>query len=140
MGHMSRDKGKRGEREVIALLQPLVTQMYEAHGLEPVELKRNTLQSDGGGDDIVGLPWASIEVKYVEQDSLEKWWEQCLRQAGADKVPILLYRRNKVSWMARLIGYVGEPSCGHTVPVIVTLPVFLTWLRTELHRRLSDGQ
>lgn len=136
-GAMSRNKGKRGERQVIDSLQPLLNQVYGMHEQEPPTLKRNTLQSDGGGDDITGIDWLSIEVKYQEAEHLDKWWEQCVRQAGADKVPVLVFRRNGTRWCVQMYGMLGEPSCGHTVPVIVRWEHFMQWLRTQLCKRLS---
>jgi len=136
---MSRNKGKRGEREIITLLQPLVDQVYEANELDAPVLKRNTLQSDGGGFDIVGLDWIALEVKYHETFQVEKWWEQCMRQAGPGQMPVLVYRRNGMrTWLVRMLGFVGEPSCGHTVPVSVRWEDFLLWFRTRLAKELKN--
>lgn len=101
-GKMSRNKGKRGEREIIALLQPVVSEVYTAHGLEPPVLKRNTMQSDGGGFDIHGLEWCALEVKRQETLCLPAWWRQTLRQAGPGTLPVLAYRQSREPWRVRV--------------------------------------
>lgn len=135
-GAYSRNKGKRGEREVIDMLQPIVNDVYDAHGLERVVLKRNTLQSDSGGEDVAGLHWLALEVKRHETLHVDKWWEQTLKQAGRDKVPVLLYRQNgKRVFHVCLLGRIGA----RCVRVTVTQEDFLVWFRMELHEQLSRG-
>lgn len=100
-GRMSRNKGKRAERQVIELLQPVIDHVYaEANKRAPI-LQRNTLQSDFGGHDISGLEWLSLEVKHCEQWSRGRWWQQCTEQAAKWGIrrtltPVLFYRRNGV--------------------------------------------
>ena len=84
MGKMSRDKGKRGEREVAAILR--------AHGFDA---KRGQ-QHRGGKDspDVVGLPGVHIEVKYTQAFRL---WD-ALAQAeedscGSNDVPLVVHRK-----------------------------------------------
>lgn len=110
---MARDKGKRGERAVIDWLQPIVDEVYTSLGLKPVLLQRNTIQSDRGGSDLVGLPWLSAEVKNVENDSpglLDSWWEQTERQArewsqpNRPLMPVLFYMRNRRPIRVRMCG------------------------------------
>lgn len=137
-GKSGQDKGKRGEREVIALLQPVVNEVYEAHDMDAPRLQRNTLQSDKGGQDIVGLDWLAPEVKWCEQLQVYQWWQQTLRQAGAGKVPVLFYKRNKVDWKVRMYGRLGMPTCERLVPVTVDLLDFLDWFRARLVQELSD--
>jgi hypothetical protein len=102
MAKMSRDKGARGEREVIDLLQPIVDTVYKASGQEPPQLKRtSSTQADGGGCDVCGLPWLALEVKRCETLSLDAWWRQCLQQAKPGQMPVLVYRQNSRQWRAR---------------------------------------
>lgn len=136
-GIKSRDKGKRGEREVIQMLTPIVRQVYELFGEEPPRLQRDTRQSDGGGSDISGLDWAAIEVKYHAAPCVQQWWAQTLRQAGTKRVPILLYRTNSQPWRCRMLGLLGMPSAGRTCPVTVDIEDFLAWLRIRLTEELS---
>jgi len=101
---MSRNKGKRGERAVIDWLQPLCDEITTRLGISPVRLQRNTVQSDQGGSDIIGLDWLSAEVKNCEAQgpaALASWWDQTEQQArdwpkanGATRVPVLFYTRN----------------------------------------------
>lgn len=110
MAKMGREKGKRGEQEVCKLLQPTVDAVYArmrrehpTMGVgETPKLQRNALQADGGGYDIVGLPWLALEVKCCETFEFAKWWQQTVKQAGANKVPVLVYRRNGYPWRVRM--------------------------------------
>lgn len=77
-----RQKGANGEREVCDLLQPTVDHVAKECGVEAPRLHRNLMQYSVGGEDIVGLPWYSIEVKRCEKLELAKWWEQAVTQAG----------------------------------------------------------
>jgi len=105
----SRDKGGRGEREVIALLQSIVNRVYQVAGKLPPKLQRNSMQANGlGGCDIVGLPWLAIEVKRCETLLLDQWWQQCISQRqNSSAMPVLVYRQNKQTWRVRL--YAGLP-------------------------------
>lgn len=134
-GKSSQNKGKRGEREVIGLLQPVVTQVYAQFGYEGddiPQLQRNTLQSDRGGCDVHGLDWMALEIKRDESMSLSAMWAQAVRQAGMKKHPILFYRRNNMPWKVRTIGLLGTNSAGVTVAVDVSVEDFLKWFRVKL--------
>ncbi len=76
-----RNKGANGEREVADILQRVVNEVALSCGYTAPRIRRNVEQSQVGGEDLVGLPWFSIEVKRVERVELEKWWEQTLVQA-----------------------------------------------------------
>ena len=110
----SRSKGGRGEREVIALLQPIVDDVYRQAGKQPPQLQRNSMQANGlGGCDIVGLPWLAIECKRCETLQLDKWWQQCCSQAQKGAMPVLVYRQSKQPWKVRLYaGLVYWCDCG----------------------------
>lgn len=104
-GLMSRNKGKRAEREVVNMLQPVLDAAYRdaVNDVAPI-LQRNTLQSDRGGYDIVGLDWLALEVKHhetVTPSLVDKWWLQCSEQAHG-KVGVLFYRKNGVPFRIRL--------------------------------------
>lgn len=137
-GRAARNKGKQGEREIINSLQPIVDDVYGAAGLKVPTLQRNHMQVDEGGYDIVGVPWIAMEVKRCETLHVEKWWEQCVRQAGATHVPVLLYRRNgERTWRVRMYGYLGERALGHRVVVTVDMFDFMQWFRIQLCRELG---
>ena len=97
-GLYSRNRGKRGEREVIKLIQPVVNEVYQSLGKEPPELERNLMQSHKGGCDLAGLDWLSLEVKYQEAENMTSWWEQTKRQAGKEREAVLFYRKNHAKW------------------------------------------
>ncbi len=148
MGSMSRDKGQRAEREVIDMLQPIVSdthgklvQTYSElnFGDCPV-LQRNTLQSDSGGCDIAGLEWLSLEVKHHETPQINQWWQQTLRQAGKYKFPTLFYKANRVPWKVRmrlwlpLKGWDGEWVVGDVDPA-----VFIKYFSARMESELLDA-
>lgn len=136
-GRKSRNKGKTGEREVIAMLQPVVNQIYPLFDEDPPRLQRNTLQSDGGGSDIHGLEWMALEVKYHKDEAINTWWAQTVRQAGKRRVPILFYRTNGRKWKVVMFGLLGTPSAGRTCRVTVDVEDFLAWFRIKLTEELS---
>jgi hypothetical protein len=132
---MARNKGQRGEREVLGMLQPIVDEECERAGVGRVELKRNLFQTLEGGCDIAGLDWMSLEVKRVENASgIGSWWAQTLRQAGtgkdgrSERVPVLLHRQNNQPWKCRMrvpIGGLGGPTV-------------LVWFRYKVRCELSS--
>lgn len=81
-----RTKGAVGEREAAAILQKVVDEVFTKCGHEPPKLRRNVEQAQVGGEDLVGLPWYSFEIKRVERVDLDKWWAQTCIQA-ARKAP-----------------------------------------------------
>ena len=88
MGKPSRDKGKRGEREVASLLR---SYGYDAH---------RGVQYQGGKDspDVVGLPGIHIEVKRTEAFRLWDALSQAKADAG-DKMPVVIHRKNDCEWV-----------------------------------------
>lgn len=126
MSTMGRNKGKRGEREVIKILQPIYDEIF---GEGEFLLKRNTMQADKGGFDIEGIDDFAIEVKRQERLNLKAWWRQTVDQAGKYKFPVLFYRRNGEPWSVKYIKD-GEE-------VITPLPVFLDLLRAFLKDKIN---
>lgn len=154
-GASSRSKGQRGEREVIKLLQPIIDKAYSECGFEPVVLERNLMQSNKGGFDIVGLDWLALEVKFQETEHLEQWWNQTVRQASTpvDKVtdcgekvrewkrvkePILFFRKSRMVWNVRMLGFV-EVREGVRIrcPIIISLDTFKVWFYHKLVNTLK---
>ena len=88
MGKASRDKGKRGEREVASLLTLCG---YAA---------RRGVQYQGGKDspDVVGLPGVHIEVKRTERLDLYGALAQSIADSGED-MPIVVHRKNNCDWV-----------------------------------------
>lgn len=89
MGKPSRDKGKRGEREIAGLLRDYG---YDA---------RRGVQYHGGADspDVVGLPGVHIEVKRTETLSLYPAMEQAKHDAAPWEMPVVMHRRNNCEWL-----------------------------------------
>ena len=89
-GKFSRDKGKRGEREIVNILKNELG--------NDLDIGRNHSQCDTGGCDIAGnLPY-SIEVKNHKTESLTAWWIQACRQAQQGKAPVLIYKKPYKGW------------------------------------------
>ena len=138
-GSSSRDKGARAERQAIELLQPVVTELYQARGLDAPKLQRNTLQSDGGGFDIVGLRWMALVVKHQEVLKVEDWWQQTLRQAKNNAEPILFYKQNNVKFRIRMWAtlHVFRTERYLCHPVEIGVPDFLQYFRLRLEAELA---
>lgn len=126
MSRMARNKGKRGERMVIDWLQPIVDEVCDSLGLKHVLLQRNTVQSDRGGSDIVGLNWLAAEVKNCESQgpaNLDKWWEQTRSQAqnwsthDRQLTPVLFYTSNHRPIRVRMMGALW---CEHGASIFAT--------------------
>jgi len=91
MGSMSKNKGKRGELECAAELRRLFG----------VDARRGQ-QFHGGSDSpdaVADIPGVHIEVKRTERLSLYPAMRQAVRDAGADKVPIVFHRQNHEDWL-----------------------------------------
>ena len=78
----SRQKGAAGEREVAKILQQVVNEVALQCGYVSPTIRRNTEQSQIGGEDLTGLPWYSFEIKRCERVELDKWWQQTVIQAA----------------------------------------------------------
>lgn len=104
MSNRSGQKGKRAEREVVKLLQPIVDAAYHQAGKEPPLLQRTSYSASSlaGGADLMGVPFLAIEVKHRESYSIPSWWKQTCEQAQG-RLPILFYRRNNVEFRCQLI-------------------------------------
>lgn len=138
MGSMSRNKGKRAEREVIGLLNAICVEVYSAHKLDPPLLQRNLQQSDGGGFDITGLEWLALEVKHAELLRLPEWWKQTLAQCGREQLPVLIYRQNRTPWRVRMFVHMHTGNELRCLPATVDMVEFLDWFRRRLNWQLSQ--
>lgn len=92
MGRMSREKGKRGEREVASKLRE-----HGFHG------KRGQQFCGIEGDaDVIGIPGYHLEVKRTEQFRLWDAMRQAERDAKDGEIPVVVHRKNGASWVAVL--------------------------------------
>ena len=93
MGKLSKEKGKRGEREVAELLRE--------HGWNA----RRGQQFTGGGDspDVVStLPGVHIEVKRTETLQLYPAMQQAADDAASGCMPTVWHRRSGKEWIVIL--------------------------------------
>lgn len=88
----SREKGKRGERELANILRGF-----------GFETRRGQQFSGANGDaDVVGLPGVHIECKRVEQLNVEKALQQAERDRRPGEVPVVMHRANGTEWKVTL--------------------------------------
>ncbi|MBV1889160.1 MAG: hypothetical protein KUG67_02835 [Proteobacteria bacterium] len=132
MGSFSKQKGKRGEREVVKLLQPIVDKVFSARGLEVPILYRNQNQSFQGGYDIDGIDWIALEVKRQETLHINKWWDQTVSQAGREQVPVLIYRKSRMKWRVIMYGYLDCGGVRVKARVDIELEAFLVYFETRM--------
>jgi Holliday junction resolvase len=90
----SRQKGKRGERELANYLQDA--------GL----VARRGQQHRGGPDspDVIceSLPWLHIECKRGQRLNLHDAMVQSVTEAPAGSVPVVMHRKNRQPWMVTM--------------------------------------
>lgn len=138
---MARNKGKRGERGVIDLLQPVIEEACRLCAVDDVPLlQRNTLQSDRGGFDICGLEWLAPEVKNCETFQLDKWWQQACRQTKKGQTTVLFYKRNHVPWRVRMPGVLyceAGPNTWHPCVMDVSMEDFLIYFKMRVIAELK---
>lgn len=91
-GKASRDKGKRGERELAKVLR--------AYGYDA---KRGQQYCGANGDaDVIGLPGIHIECKRVERLNLYDAMAQSKSDAREDEMPVVMHRKNHCDWFVTL--------------------------------------
>lgn len=135
-------KGKRAEREMVKILQPVVARAWATVGGMPDTcpvLSRNLVQSRQGGYDLVGLDWLALEVKHHETLKVRDWWSQALRQARTDQTPVLVYKKNNVKWRAVVWGYVPAGAKRIRCPVDIDLESFLLWFEHRVMDELTKA-
>lgn len=93
MGKMSRDKGKRGEREWSKLCQE--------YGFD---CRRTSQYCGKTGDaaDVVGIEGIHQEVKRVEKLNIDTAMEQAVRDCNG-KTPIVAHRKNGKPWYVTML-------------------------------------
>ena len=89
MGKASREKGKRGERELSNVLKE--------HGYKA----RRGVQYQGGSDspDVIGLPGIHIECKRTEKFRLEDAMQQAKEDCDPFSLPAVFHRKNGKNWV-----------------------------------------
>lgn len=90
IGKASREKGKRGERELASLLR--------SRGY--TDAKRGQQYCGSNGDaDVVGLPGVHIECKRVEKLNIENAMEQSRSDAKDGEIPVVAHRKDRKPWL-----------------------------------------
>lgn len=88
----SREKGKRGERELASKLRE--------YGYET---RRGQQFSGANGDaDVVGLPGVHLEVKRVERLNIEDAMAQSKHDARPGERPVVMHRKNNCEWLVTM--------------------------------------
>ena len=89
----SREKGKRGERELAKVLRDL-----------GYNTRRGQQYSGLQGDaDVIGIEGLHIECKRVERGlNLDEALNQSVRDAREGELPVVMHRRNKERWKVTL--------------------------------------
>lgn len=99
MGKMSKEKGKRGERELAGILRQ--------HGYSDSHRGQQYSGADGSAD-VVGLPGIHIECKRVEKLNLYDAMAQAIEGGTkplpfeGDRLPAVFHRKNNHSWLVTM--------------------------------------
>ena len=87
MGKISRDKGKRFERQLAGI--------FREYGYADSRRTAQYCGNTGDASDVVGLPGIHVEAKHVEQMRLYEWMDQAKRDAaGTGKKPVVFHKKN----------------------------------------------
>lgn len=94
MGKFSKNKGKRGELELVHKLQEFG--FHDAH-------RSQQYCGSAKSADVIGIPGVHAEVKRTETLSLYAAYFQANRDAGkSDDIPTVFHKRNGKPWLAVL--------------------------------------
>ncbi len=94
MGQFSRNKGKRGERELAQELRRL--------GF-PEARRSQQYCGSATSADVIGVPGLHLEVKRTESLSLYTALDQAIQDSeGSSDIPVVVHRRNNKPWVAIL--------------------------------------
>lgn len=88
MGKLSREKGKRGEREWARFCRE-----------QGYEVRRGQQYSGIGGADCVGLPGIHQEIKRTNRLALYEALEQSKRDAKEGEIPVVAHRKDHHEWV-----------------------------------------
>jgi Holliday junction resolvase len=87
----SKNKGKRGERELAKVLKE--------YGFPT---RRGQQYSGLGGDDVVGLEGIHVEWKSAERLNVYDAVKQACRDAEAEELPAVFWRKNNEDWLVTM--------------------------------------
>lgn len=87
MGKLSREKGKRFERQLAGI--------FREYGYSDARRTAQYCGNTGDASDVIGLPGIHVEAKHVEQMRLYEWMEQAVRDsAGTGEMPVVFHKKN----------------------------------------------
>lgn len=116
----AKQKGSSGERELADLLALWGREV----GIN-LNIERNLEQVRHGGADLTGIPNMEVEVKRVENGSINNWWRQvCAVSQKTGRWPLLAHRQNRKPWRFRtyvLAAIYDMHGQGITVPIVVDM-------------------
>lgn len=90
----SRDKGKRGEREV--------AKIYRDHGWSKARRGQQFSGSPESPDVVGGPEGFHTEVKFTEVTKLYDWLEQARADKYESEAPLIVHRKKGKEWLAIL--------------------------------------
>ena len=96
-GRASREKGKRGEREI--------ARIFREAGWETARRTSQYCGKTGDASDVTGVPGLHIEVKRVEREQVRAWMAQAERDAqaaGNGDIPVVVHRRSGAPWLVTI--------------------------------------
>lgn len=137
-----RNKGKNGEREIVDLFVERMRKVEKElgitwHVVPSQNVKRcSSMQADGGGSDIVGIPGIAVEVKRNETLNVDAWWKQCCAQAHSGMMPILFYRKSRMTW--RVVMYVMLPTPHKWYCAELSGRDFFEWFESYYRKHLVE--
>ncbi len=138
MGAKGIDKGRAAEREVVNMLQEILDYCWGTVKLEAPRLQRRGLGF--AGQDIIGLEWLAIEVKFHKQPQVETWWKQCVEQAkrinGGMAEAVLAYKTNHKPWRVRMMGRLGADGRRYAV-VDISWDDFGWWFHDKVMKEVD---
>lgn len=94
MGRKSRDKGARGELEVVELLRPVYPGVRRRCAGEESQGRR--------GRDLDGTPGLCPQVQLSDAPTIERKLREAMAAAGVDETAVAFTRRTRGVWFATL--------------------------------------
>ena len=87
MGKMSRDKGKRFERQL--------ARIFREYGYSDSRRTAQYCGNTGDASDVIGLPGIHVEAKHQEKMRLYDWMDQAKRDSkNTGNMPVVFHRKN----------------------------------------------
>lgn len=87
MGKMSREKGKRFERQL--------AKIFRGYGYSDSRRTAQYCGNTGDASDVTGLPGIHVEAKHQEKMKLYDWMDQAKHDAsGTGEMPVVFHKQN----------------------------------------------